>query len=42
MFRTWYQPHYHMEEEDWIYIVCLAISWILATGLGLVIGLVIC
>ena len=39
-FSEWYQPRIYMTRDDWIYILVLAISWLLSAGLGLVIGLI--
>jgi hypothetical protein len=37
-FSILYRPHYRLNREEWLYIGILAVSWILAWGLGLALG----
>lgn len=37
----WYVPNVHMTREEYLYIGALALAWLLAWNLGLLIGWII-
>jgi hypothetical protein len=39
-FVRWYRPEYSMSSEDWLYIAYMLLAGIIASGLGLLLGII--